>query len=103
MQITKANKLTETKYLHLLDVAKTLREVYLRMSKLEHFRVYTEARKGGLRSKICLYSSKIKPIHITKLNEMVKTLYPHLDIIVKQPTKKYLWSSNDVCIFIKVK
>ena len=50
MYITKANKLTETKYLHLLDVAKKLREAYLLMSKGRCYRVYTEARAKRLRS-----------------------------------------------------
>jgi hypothetical protein len=101
MHITKANKLTETKYVHLLDVAKTLRRVYLRMSKDKCYRVYTEARKGGLRSKMCL--SKIDEKSIRLLNDTVKIMYPHLDIVVKRNTSNRPWSFDEVCIFVKVK
>lgn len=101
MHITKANKLTETKYVHLLDVAKTLRGVYLRMSKSRCYRVYTEARVGGLRSKMCL--SKVDAKSIRLLNDTVKITYPHLDIVVKRNTSNRPWSFDDVCIFVKVK
>jgi hypothetical protein len=101
MYITKANKLTETKYVHLLDVAKTLREVYMRMSKGRCYRVYTEARAKGLRSKMCLGNVDVKSI--IKLNNMAKTMYPHLDIVVEQNTGNRPWSFDSVCIFVKVK
>jgi hypothetical protein len=101
MYITKANKLTETKYLHLLDVAKKLREAYLLMSKGRCYRVYTEARKGGLRSKMCMGKVDIKSI--LELNDMAKTMYPHLDIVVEQNKGNHPWSFDSVCIFVKVK
>ena len=47
MSVTKANQLSEYQYLHLLDVAKSLRGAYLRLSKDNCYRVYTEARKNG--------------------------------------------------------
>lgn len=101
MSVTKANKLSENTYLHLLDVAKTLREVYLRMSKSKCYRVYTEARKNGLRSKMC--TNKVDLKSIAKLNSIVEALYPHLDIKVEKNTSMRPWNYDDVCIFVKVK
>lgn len=101
MSVTKANKLSETKYLHLLDVAKTLRGAYSRLSKGRCYRVYTEARKGGLRSKMCM--GKIDYLAMAKLNDVVGALYPHLDIVIKPTTETYPWSFSGVSIFVKVK
>jgi hypothetical protein len=101
MSVTKATQLSETQYSHLLDVAKSLRGTYLQLSKDYCYRVYTEARKGGLRSKMCMGKANIKAI--AKLNEAAKALYPHLDIVVEQNTSNYMSAIDDVCIFIKVK
>ena len=101
MSVTKATKLSETQYLHLLDVAKTLRETYLRLSKDNCDRVYTEARKNGLRSKMCM--GNVNEGAMAKLNSVVGALYPHLNIVIKTTNKTCPWSYGGVSILVKVK
>ena len=101
MSVTKANQLSEYQYLHLLDVAKSLRGAYLRLSKDNCYRVYTEARKDGLRSKMCM--GKVNVEAMAKLNGVVEALYPHLNIVFKTTDKTHPWSYGGVSIFIKVK
>jgi hypothetical protein len=101
MSVTKANQLSEHQYLHLLDVAKSLRGAYLRLSKDNCYRVYTEARKDGLRSKMCM--GKVNVEAMAKLNGVVEALYPHLNIVFKTTDKTHPWSYGGVSIFIKVK
>jgi hypothetical protein len=103
MNVTKANKLPVDQYLHLLDVAAALRETYMFLSKGRCYRVYTEARKNGLRSKMCMGEVDLEIMEI--LGIIAKTFYPYLDITVQEtsPEQRRPWSFNGVCIFVKVK
>ncbi len=101
MKITKANKLPETQYIEMLDVAKQLRKIITKSnSGLRVYRVYTEARKGGLRSKMELGGNTV---NISALQKLANKRYPHLDIQIKRHDSKWAWSNRGVCIFIKVK
>ena len=101
MKITKANQLPEAQYIEMLDVAKQLRKVITKSDpKLNVWRVYTEARKGGLRSKMELGKNKV---NIDTIQKLANKTYPHLDIQIKRHDSKWAWSNSGVCIFIKVK
>ena len=101
MQITKANKLPEAQYIEMLNVAKQLRSKITKLNKgLKTYRVYTEARKGGLRSKMELGKNKV---NIDAIQKLANKTYPHLDIQIKRHDSKWAWSNSGVCIFIKVK
>ena len=101
MQTTKANKLPEAQYVEMLNVAKQLRSEITKLNPgLRTYRVYTEARKNGLRSKMELGDNKISMDAIQKLAD--KT-YPHLDIQIKRHNSRWVWSFGGICIFIKAK
>jgi basic membrane lipoprotein Med (substrate-binding protein (PBP1-ABC) superfamily) len=104
MKITKANKLPGTQYLELLDVAKYLRAVYVsaltETEKQRYWRVYTEARANGLRSKmICATSFKA----MDKVMKVAQNEYPHLDIKIAKNKPMYSFALHGVNIFVKVK
>jgi hypothetical protein len=94
-EVTKANKLPVNDYVEMLDVAKHLRSVITsEIGKIYLHRVYTEARKGGLRSKMILCRNRFNYNH---LQELANISYPHLDIQIKRH------NYSEVCIFIKTK
>ena len=100
MIITKANKLPETQYLEMLNVAKHLRKKYCKSSSFRPWRVYTEARTGGLRSKMEIKQSKKG---LNKIRKIAGKKYPHLNITIEMHNPKSSWSSEGICIFVKVK
>jgi len=101
MYITKANQLPEAQYIEMLNVAKQLRSEITKLNpRFITYRVYTEARKGGLRSKMELGRNTID---INMIQKLANKTYPHLDIQIKQHNSRWAGSNSGVCIFIKVK
>jgi hypothetical protein len=102
MKITKANKLPEAQYVEMLEVAKHLRGEIVKLNRGEKpWGVYTEARKGGLRSKMLI--GRPDASMINKIQKMANTKYPHLNINVNVHNRYAAWSSDGICIFIKTK
>lgn len=98
MPVTKANKLPEEQYLKMLDAAKYIRGEIVKLNKGKQvWRVYTEARKEGLRSKMQMDAEGIRTFAV---EEAASTAYPDLDIQIRIGN---IWNNRDVCIFIKVK
>lgn len=101
MPVTKANKLPEEQYLKMLDAAKYLRGKIVKLNKGKQvWRVYTEARKGGLRSKMEIDTGGLK---LDKVQQLANKQFPNLDIRIEFHKATWSWSNNGVCIFIKVK
>jgi hypothetical protein len=101
MPVTKANKLPEEQYLKMLDAAKYLRGEIVKINKVKRvWRVYTEARKGGLRSKMEIGISGLK---LKAIQQLANKQFPNLDIQIKLHNATWMWSNSGVCIFIKVK
>ena len=104
--ITKATNLTNKEYQHLLELTAGFRKMFLKSAKCGSWRVYTEARKNGLRSKIVLkgpYTNKDIKYGMKIIRQINDNLFKNLDITIKENQPKYRWQGEAVCIFVKYK
>jgi len=103
--VTKANKLPVNDYTMLLNVAAKLRKVYLGQVKPKYQpRVYTEARIGGLRSKMCINHDGFDDGGLAVMN-VVNKKYNHLGIKIyaECSTNSGYGPCSHVSIFVKFK
>jgi hypothetical protein len=104
---SKANKsLTVSEYTALLGLAAEARKMiaakYDRLS-VGRVRVFTEPRKGGLRTKLW-GSGTIKPQQVKDIQDMLTKRFPQLNVEVHyNATKEHRWYLDALSIFLRVK
>lgn len=104
---SKANKsLTVSEYTTLLGLAAEARKMiaakYDRLS-VGRVRVFTEPRKGGLRTKLW-GSGTIKPQQVKDIQDMLTKRFPQLNVEVHyNAEKQHRWYLDALSIFLRVK
>ena len=104
---SKANKsLTVSEYTTLLGLAAEARKLvgakYDRLS-VGHVRVFTEPRKGGLRTKLW-GSGTVKPQQVKDIQDMLTKRFPQLNVEVHYNAEKQCrWYLDALSIFLRVK
>ena len=104
---SKANKsLTVSEYTTLLGLAAEARKMiaakYDRLS-VGRVRVFTEPRKGGLRTKLW-GSGTIKPQQVKDIQDMLTKRFPQLNVEVHyNAEKQHMWYLDALSIFLRVK
>ncbi len=102
---SKGNKsLTVSDYKELLGLAAEARKLigakYDRLT-VGRYRAFTEARKGGLRTKLW-GSGFVKPQQVKDIQDMLTKQFPQLDINVRFDGE-HRWFLNSLSIFMRVK
>jgi hypothetical protein len=102
---SKANKtLSVSDYTKLLQIAAEARKMLI--AKYGHLagnsRVFTEPRKGGLRTKFW-GSGKVEPQQVIDMQDMLTKRFPQLNIRVKFSNVKRWYQVEDLSIFITMK
>lgn len=102
---SKGNKsLTVSEYKELLGLAAEARKLigakYDRLT-VGRYRAFTEARKGGLRTKLW-GSGFVKPQQVKDIQDMLTKQFPQLDINVRFDGE-HRWFLNSLSIFMRVK
>lgn len=110
---SKANKsLTVSKYKELLELAADARNLvgakYDRLSVGKYIRVFTEPRKGGLRTKF-YGSGTVKPNDVKRIQNTLTKKFPQLDVnvVFDNNTHPYKlvnpWTVSSLSIYMRVK
>ena len=105
--ISKANKsLSVSEYTTLLGLAAEARKMiaakYDRLS-VGRVRVFTEPRKGGLRTKLW-GSGTVKPQQVKDIQDMLTKRFPQLNVEVHyNAEKQHMWYLDALSIFLRVK
>lgn len=101
---SKANKsLSLSDYKNLLELAAQARKLINANHKLNYIRVFTEPRKGGLRTKFWGIRGTVSDAQVKAIQHMLTKHFPQLAIDVKMDPSAWAWGFNSLSISLRVK
>jgi len=101
---SKANKsLSLSDYKNLLELAAQARKLINANHKLNYIRVFTEPRKGGLRTKFWGIQGIVSDAQVKAIQHMLTKHFPQLAIDVKIDASAWAWGFNSLSISLRVK